>query len=86
MSTADRLMSEVLALAVPERAKLAHCLLESLEAGSNSSRDLDAAWLAELESRACDIASGSVTPIPWQTAREDIVRELRKRREARPSS
>ena len=81
MSAAERLLSEVLALPVPERAKFVHRLLESLEAVPDD--DIDAAWLTELEKRAHDIQAGAVTPIPWDTARANIVSELRKRRAAR---
>ena len=81
MSAAERLLSEVLALPVPERAKFAHRLLESLEAVPDD--DIDAAWLAELEKRAEDVQAGAVTPIPWETARNNIISELRKRRAAR---
>jgi putative addiction module component (TIGR02574 family) len=81
MSAAERLLPEVLALPVAERAKLVHQLLESLE--SVPEGDLDALWVAELERRATDVASGAVQPVPWQTARENIVSELQKRRAAR---
>ncbi len=81
MSAAERLLSEVLALPVPERAKLAHRLLESLEAVPDD--DIDALWLTELEKRAHDVQTGAVTPIPWETARNNVVSELRKRRAAR---
>lgn len=84
MSAAERLLSEVLALPVPERAKLAHRLLESLEAVPDD--DIDAVWLAELEKRVQDVQTGTVTPIPWETARGNIVSELRKRRAARTTS
>lgn len=81
MSAAERLLNEVLALPVPERAKLAHQLLESLEAVPDE--DIDAVWLTELEKRAQGVQTGAVTPIPWETARGNIANELRKRREAR---
>lgn len=83
MSAAERLLSEVLALPVPERAQLAHRLLESLEAVPDD--EVDAAWIAELEKRAHDVQTGAVTPIPRDTARQDIMTELRKRRAARRS-
>ena len=84
MSAAERLLSEVLALPVPERAKFAHRLLESLESVPDD--DLDAAWLSELAKRSNDVQSGAVTPIPWESARANIVSELEKRRAARHTS
>jgi putative addiction module component (TIGR02574 family) len=84
MSTAERLLSEILALPVEERVKVAHRLLESLEELPDD--DVDAAWIAELEKRARDVESGAVKPVSWETARGNIVDELRERRAARHSS
>jgi len=81
MSAAERLLSEVLALPIAERAKLAHHLLESLESAADD--QLDAVWLEELQKRAHDVSSGAVELIPWQTARDNIMTELKKRRAAR---
>jgi len=81
MSAAEHLLSEVLALPEMERAKFAQRLLESLE--DVPTPDVEAAWLEELERRVRDVETGAVTPIPWETARADIVAELRKRRAAR---
>jgi len=81
MSAAERLLSEVLALPIAERAKLAHHLLESLESAADD--QLDAVWLEELQKRAHDVSSRAVELIPWQTARDNIMTELKKRRAAR---
>jgi putative addiction module component (TIGR02574 family) len=84
MSAAERVISEALALPLPERAKVVHRLLESLESVADD--QLDATWLAELESRADQVEKGAVTPIPWDAARDSITSELNKRRAARSSS
>ena len=81
MSAAERFLPDVLALPVPERAKLVHRLLESLE--SVPEGDLDAVWAAELERRAIDVASGVVAPVSWSAARANILDELEERRAAR---
>lgn len=81
MSAAERLISEALALSDSERAKVVHRLLESLEPAPED--QLDAAWLTELESRADAVEAGTVSPIPWEAAREAITTELKKRRAAR---
>lgn len=81
MSSAERLLSEILALPIPERANLVHRVLESLESVPDD--NLDEAWLAELEKRAHDVKSGAVTAIPWESARETVITELQKRRAAR---
>ena len=83
MSAAERLLSEVLALPIPKRAELAHRLLQSLEEVPDA--DLEAIWLDEIERRANDVQNGKVSPIPWATARNDIMTELRRRRAARHS-
>jgi putative addiction module component (TIGR02574 family) len=81
MSAAERFLPDVLALPVTERAKLVHRLLESLE--SVPEGDLDAIWVAELERRASDVATGVVVPVSWQAARANILDELQKRRATR---
>lgn len=81
MSAAERLLPEVLALPVDERAKLVHQLLESLE--SVPEVGLDDAWIAELERRSREVETGAVALVPWETARENILNELQKRRAAR---
>jgi putative addiction module component (TIGR02574 family) len=81
MSAAEQLLSEVLALPEMERAKFAHRLLESLEQVPTS--DVEAAWLEELERRVREVETGTVRPIPWETARADILAELHKRRATR---
>lgn len=81
MSAAERILSEVLSLPETERAKLAHRILESLEDVPSS--EIEAAWLGELERRARAVEAGAVEPVPWETARTDILAELRKRRAAR---
>lgn len=81
MAAENPLTSEVLALPVAERAKLVRQLLESLE--SLPEDDFDLEWQAELRRRVEDVQSGRVQGIPWTAARENIVRELEKRRAAR---
>lgn len=81
MSTPEHLLNEVLALPDAERAKLVHRLLESLE--DLPATDVESAWLDELVKRARDVKDGAVSPIPWESARADIVAELEARRAAR---
>ena len=81
MAAENTLTSEVLALPVAELAKLVRQLLESLE--SVPEEDFDVEWQAELRRRVEELQSGRVQGIPWTTVRENIVRELEKRRAAR---
>ena len=77
MST-EELRAAALTLPSTERAKLARDLLRSLDQQSDS--DVDAAWVAELERRARQIADGSVEVLDWEVARDRIARRLRERR------
>lgn len=77
MST-EELRNAALTLPSEERAKLAQDLLRSLDEPFDS--DIDAAWIAELERRARELADGSVEAVDWETARERISRRLRERR------
>ena len=74
----DDLRDAALGLAVNERAKLAHDLLRSLDGSPD--RDVDAAWIREIEQRARELADGSVQPVDWHVARERIACRLRERR------
>jgi putative addiction module component (TIGR02574 family) len=81
MSAAEHLLVEVLSLSADERARLAHRLLESLDPASDDG--VEKAWLAELRQRATELSSGTVTAVPWETARQQILSELGKRRASR---
>ncbi len=82
----ERLLSEVLALPVAERARFAQRLFESLEPSFESegeNLDFEAAWQNELAKRAEEINSGAVAAVPWDAARGNIRNELEKRRAGR---
>jgi hypothetical protein len=68
--TAEKLLSEALALNEAERAELAARLLETLD----PSTDIDyvAAWESELQERIRQLDSGEVRAIPWTEARRMI--------------
>jgi putative addiction module component (TIGR02574 family) len=82
MST-DELLTEVLRLPRPERARLAGEVLSSLE---EPQEQVVAAWAGELERRSREISEGRVQPVDWETARNRIVKELGERRAGRSSS
>jgi hypothetical protein len=70
-------LSTALALPVRDRARLAHELLLSLDAGS----DADAAevWVAGLEQRAREVRDGTVTTEDWATVRSRLADRWRRR-------
>ena len=63
----DRVRAEALSLPSQERARLAHELIVSLD--ETDDPDAAEAWLVELERRARDAASGSVTLEDWEAGR-----------------
>ena len=82
MST-DELLTELLRLPRPERARLAGEVLSSLE---EPQEQVIAAWVSELERRSREISEGRVRTVDWETTRDRIVRELGERRAGRSSS
>ncbi|HWB17544.1 MAG TPA: addiction module protein [Vicinamibacterales bacterium] len=82
MST-EELLAEALRLPRGERARVAEELLSSLEEPAD---EVATAWAAELDRRSRDVAEGHVQTVPWETVREDIVKELEQRRAGRASS
>ncbi|MEQ1757572.1 MAG: addiction module protein [Vicinamibacterales bacterium] len=82
MST-DELLAEALRLSRDQRARVAAELLSSLEEGDDA---IAAAWADELVRRSSDIAAGRVQAVSWESARADILTELRQRRASGPPS
>ena len=82
MST-DRLLAEALRLPRDERARVAEELLSSLE---EPDEEVAAAWARELERRSREIEEGQVQTVAWETARQQILKELEQRRASRASS
>ncbi len=83
MSTTEELLAEILRLPRAERARVVEEVLSSLE---EPAEDVAAAWAAELERRAREVAEGRVQTVAWETVRMEIVRELEQRRAGRSSS
>jgi hypothetical protein len=44
------------------------------------------AWVQELQRRSRDVAEGRIQTVEWETARDEVTRELERRRAGRPSS
>jgi putative addiction module component (TIGR02574 family) len=65
------------ALQLPDqdRADLAASLLESLDQPFDA--DAPEAWAEEISRRLADLDNGSVRPIPWDEARQDIAGPLK---------
>lgn len=74
----EELLEAALSLPPEERAHLAHHLLHSLE--GQAEPGADAAWIAEIEKRAHELADGMVVPVDWSEAHERIRRRLLEKR------
>lgn len=70
---AEKLKSQLAALAVDDRAALAQYLIRSLDDGPDE--DVEAAWDAELARRGHQIESGKATGI----SADEVFAELRKK-------
>ncbi len=60
----DLLETQLLALPLPDRARLAEVLLASLESATGSLAETEAAWRAESERRLAELRAGTVGGIP----------------------
>lgn len=59
----DFILNEALSMSPSERAKMAHCLIHSLDDPSHENVDAD--WIQLAEKRLKELESSSVEPISW---------------------
>lgn len=71
----DDLIDEVISLPVEERARLAECVLQTLNAPD---AEIDAAWAAEAGRRLEELRGGQVEGIPGEVVFERIRQRLAK--------
>ena len=71
-----------LALQLPlqERARLAHDLLISLEEATEPPKDVEAAWLEEIEARAEAYEAGTAKAEDWEVSLDRVRKRLREGR------
>jgi putative addiction module component (TIGR02574 family) len=73
-------LREALALPLEERADVAAQLLASLEdAAVDKPAEVEAAWAAEIERRACRALADESAGTPWDDVRRRADAELRQR-------
>jgi putative addiction module component (TIGR02574 family) len=71
----EDLFRKALALDESDRAELVGLLIDSLDPETEQS--VEAAWLQEVDRRARELDSGTVQTIPWEIARERLLRAPR---------
>jgi putative addiction module component (TIGR02574 family) len=81
MTIAQQVREQALQLPPQERATLAHDLIASLEP-SESPDVVEAAWFAEIESRAEAYERGELKADDWQISLERSRQRLRQRRQS----
>jgi putative addiction module component (TIGR02574 family) len=66
---------KALALDASDRNELVGLLIDSLD--PETEQGAEAAWLQEIDRRARELDSGTVQTIPWEIARERLLRAPR---------
>jgi len=71
----EELFRNALALDASDRNELVGLLIDSLD--PETEQGAEAAWLQEIDRRARELDSGTVQTIPWENARERLLRAPR---------
>lgn len=74
MSQFESVLSAASQLPIAERLQLIDALAATVP--DDCPPTLSPEWLAELERRSAEIASGEVTPIPWEQVRSDMFKKV----------
>ena len=71
----EEVFRKALGLDVSDRTELVGLLIDSLD--PETEQGAEAAWLQEIDRRARELDSGTVQTIPWEIARERLMRAPR---------
>ncbi len=71
----EELFRNAFALDASDRTELVGLLIDSLD--PETEQCAEAAWLQEIDCRARELDSGTVQTIPWEIARERLLRAPR---------
>jgi putative addiction module component (TIGR02574 family) len=77
MATVHDLLTDALKLSEKDRARLAHELLLSLDAGGPDP-DAEEEWDQEIARRAKDVIEGKAKTVPWAQVKAEIKQKLRR--------
>ena len=78
MTTYAEILQAALTLPPNKRSDLAELLWESMDEEKrfeDSPPEISSAWRAEIAKRSAAYARGELTAIPWQIAREEVLRK-----------
>ncbi len=65
------LLGEALSMSPDERARLARCLIQSLEKAP-SVENIDEQWIRLAQKRLAELEDGSVQPLTWEEIKEEV--------------
>jgi hypothetical protein len=65
------ILSEALSMSPTERARIAHCLIYSLE--KPKSESVDAQWIQLTHKRCEELVNGTVQPVSWAEIKNKIM-------------
>jgi hypothetical protein len=66
----EKIISDVQLLSAKDKALVAHCLISSLDEGSDN--NVDDAWACLAEKRYLELDSGQVEGVEWQAIKAKI--------------
>jgi putative addiction module component (TIGR02574 family) len=64
------ILNEALSMSPAERARIAHCLLHSLE--EPSTENVDSEWIQLAQKRFEELENGTVKPVSWDEIKKRV--------------
>jgi len=71
ITKSDFILNEALSMTPSERAKIAHCLIYSLE--ETNYENVDEQWIKLAEKRLAELKNGKVRPLTWEEIKKELV-------------
>jgi len=68
---ADFILNEALSMSPAEKAKIAHCLISSLDQPADE--NVDAQWIKLAQKRMAELENDSVKPVSWESIKQKII-------------
>ena len=58
-------------MSAAEKARIAHCLISSLDQPADE--NVDAQWIKLTQKRLAELENGSVKPVSWESIKQKII-------------